>query len=53
DWNQTERGYDGEAAAVDTNDPSGRGLKERLGVAGKLAAVVRELDNLRVGDEGN
>ncbi|KAH7343989.1 exocyst complex component Sec10 [Rhizoctonia solani] len=53
DWNQTERGYDGEAAVADVNDASGRGLKERLGVTGKLAAVVRELDNLRVGDEGN
>ncbi|CAE6391420.1 Exocyst complex component SEC10 [Rhizoctonia solani AG-1 IB] len=53
DWNQTERGYDGESLTTDTNDASGRGLKERLGVAGKLAAVVRELDNLRVGDEGN
>ncbi|EUC67467.1 exocyst complex component Sec10, partial [Rhizoctonia solani AG-3 Rhs1AP] len=53
DWNQTERGYDGEATVADANDASSRGLKERLGVAGKLAAVVRELDNLRVGDEGN
>ncbi|QRW15862.1 exocyst complex component Sec10 [Rhizoctonia solani] len=53
DWNQTERGYDGEIPTVDANDASSRGLKERLGVTGKLAAVVRELDNLRVGDEGN
>ncbi|CUA70358.1 Exocyst complex component sec10 [Schizosaccharomyces pombe 972h-] [Rhizoctonia solani] len=53
DWNQTERGYDGEAPVADANDASSRGLKERLGVTGKLAAVVRELDNLRVGDDGN
>ncbi|KAB5594612.1 Exocyst complex component sec10 [Ceratobasidium theobromae] len=52
DWNETERGYDGEAPA-ETTEASSRGLKERLGVTGKLAAVVRELDNLRVGDEAN
>lgn len=53
DWNETERGYDGEVSATGAAETSGRGLRERLGVTGKLAAVVRELDNLRVGDEAN
>jgi hypothetical protein len=53
DWNETERGYDGEAPTMGTAEVSGRGLKERLGVSGRLAAVVRELDNLRAGDEAN
>ncbi|QRV72577.1 exocyst complex component Sec10 [Ceratobasidium sp. AG-Ba] len=51
DWNEFERGYDGEEPAAGTAEVSGRGLRERLGVSGRLAAVVRELDNLRTGDE--
>ncbi|KAG8747424.1 Exocyst complex component 5 [Ceratobasidium sp. 414] len=53
DWNEFERGYDGEEPAAGTAEVSGSGLRERLGVSGRLAVVVRELDNLRTGDEGN
>ncbi|KAG9097375.1 Exocyst complex component 5 [Ceratobasidium sp. 370] len=52
DWNEFERGYDGEEPATGTAEVPGGGLRERLGVSGRLAAVVRELDNLRTGDEG-
>ncbi|KAG8726200.1 Exocyst complex component 5 [Ceratobasidium sp. 428] len=51
DWNEFERGYDGEEPAAGTAEVSGNGLRERLGVSGRLAAVVRELDGLRTGDE--
>jgi hypothetical protein len=52
DWNEFERGYDGEEPAVGASEASGRGLRDRLGVSGRLAVVVRELDNLRTGDDG-
>ncbi|KAG9074780.1 Exocyst complex component 5 [Ceratobasidium sp. UAMH 11750] len=51
DWNEFERGYDGEEPAAGTAEVSGGVLRERLGVSGRLAAVVRELDSLRSGDE--
>lgn len=50
DWSQFERGFDGESVVENENS---KGIKERLAAVGRLGAMMRDLDNLRIGPDSS